>query len=58
MEVEALDVRLVGCLARLAEHRRRRALLLAFAQSPVDFIGAMEVAHVSEGKEGLVEGGA
>lgn len=46
-EIEQLDVSLTSVLARLAEHRRRRTFLLAFAQSPVDFIQALVAAHVS-----------
>lgn len=48
-EVEALDAQLNASLGRLAEHRRRRTMLLAFAQSPVDFINAMVAAQVRAG---------
>ncbi|KAL4425736.1 hypothetical protein ABPG75_009752 [Micractinium tetrahymenae] len=44
-EIEQLDVSLTTVLARLAEHRRRRTFLLAFAQSPVDFVQALVAAH-------------
>lgn len=59
-EVEQLDVALTSVLARLAEHRRRRTFLLAFAQSPVDFIQALVAAHVSGscagGSPGVLQG--
>lgn len=45
-EADQHDAALASILARLAEHRRRRTLLLAFAQSPVDFIHAMTAAQV------------
>ena len=48
-EAEQHDAALASVLARLAEHRRRRTLLLAFAQSPVDFIHAMVAAQVPQG---------
>lgn len=48
-EADQHDAALASILARLAEHRRRRTLLLAFAQSPVDFIHAMAAAQVSSG---------
>lgn len=48
-EVEALSAQLTGVLARLAEHRRRRTLLLSFAQAPVDFIHALVAAQVGDG---------
>lgn len=45
-ELEQLDVSLTSCLQRLAEHRRRHTMLLAFAQSPVDFVNALVAAQV------------
>ena len=45
-EAEQLDVTLASVLTRLAEHRRRRTLLLAFAQHPVDFVQALVAAQV------------
>lgn len=45
-QAEALDTRLVGVIRRLNEHRRRRALLLGFAQSPVDFTYALLASQV------------
>ncbi|PRW59194.1 SWI SNF complex component SNF12-like protein [Chlorella sorokiniana] len=47
-EAEQHDAALASILTRLAEHRRRRTLLLAFAQSPVDFIHAMAAAQARE----------
>ncbi|KAI7835244.1 hypothetical protein COHA_010854, partial [Chlorella ohadii] len=47
-EADQHDAALASILARLAEHRRRRTLLLAFAQSPVDFIHAMAAAQARE----------
>lgn len=48
-EVEQLDTSLNSLLTRLAEHRRRRTFLLAFAQSPADFVQAMVAAQVGAG---------
>ena len=45
-EAEQLDVTLATVLTRMAEHRRRRTLLLAFAQHPVDFVQALVAAQV------------
>lgn len=53
-EVDQLDAALSSVLARLGEHRRRRAMLLSFAQSPVDFITAMVAAHVGAGEGGAL----
>ncbi|KAI3438625.1 hypothetical protein D9Q98_001047 [Chlorella vulgaris] len=47
-EVEQLDTSLNSLLTRLAEHRRRRTFLLAFAQSPADFVQAMVAAQGRE----------
>jgi hypothetical protein len=47
--VEQLDTSLNSLLTRLAEHRRRRTFLLAFAQSPADFVQAMVAAQVGAG---------
>jgi SWI/SNF-related matrix-associated actin-dependent regulator of chromatin subfamily D len=51
-EAEQHDAALASILTRLAEHRRRRTLLLAFAQSPVDFIHAMAAAQVGRAHVG------
>jgi hypothetical protein len=45
-EVEQQDAALNSVLVRLAEHRRRRTFLLAFAQSPSDVIQAIVAAQV------------
>ncbi|EFN57724.1 hypothetical protein CHLNCDRAFT_57254 [Chlorella variabilis] len=47
-EVEGLDLALDGVLTRLAEHRRRRTYLLAFAQNPADFVQALVAAQGRE----------
>ena len=44
--MEGLDLALDGVLTRLAEHRRRRTYLLAFAQNPADFVQALVAAQV------------
>lgn len=55
-EIEKINQRMDGLVAKINEHRRRRAMLLGFAQDPVAFINALLPSQAKEVRQSLAQG--